>query len=238
MHYRFEVDQFPTFDGEDLVSTEVSGDGSGTVIWDLSSDGIELRENEWAFARVRAVDPGGVTSEWDTVTFMVRGENDAPPAPVLVSPEDGVKVESGRPTLVAWNVEDPEDDLVVYEFVVSRDSGLLEHEARMLGVPLGAGDADEDQTAWTVGVNLHGEYYWGVRAIDEFGAHSEWSEARFLQVGTIGEPEVVDTRPQGCSFGSSVAQSRARLTPLALLLLLPLCRRRRTRGWREGLPLA
>jgi hypothetical protein len=158
---------------------------------------------------------------------MVRGENDAPPAPVLVSPEGGVKSESVRPTLVAWNVEDPEDDLVVYEFVVSRDSELLDHEARMLGVPMGAGDADEDQTAWTVTVNLQGEYYWGVRAIDEFGIHSEWSEVRFLQVGTIGEPEVVDTRPEGCSFGSSIVQSRARLTPLALLLLLPFCRRRR-----------
>jgi PKD repeat protein len=227
LNYLFEVDASATFDSAELVSTEVVGDGSGTVLWDLSSDGIELAENEWAFARVKAVDPGGVSSEWDTVTFMVRGENDAPPAPVLVSPEGGVKSESVRPTLVAWNVEDPEDDLVVYEFVVSRDSELLDHEARMLGVPMGAGDADEDQTAWTVTVNLQGEYYWGVRAIDEFGIHSEWSEVRFLQVGTIGEPEVVDTRPEGCSFGSSIVQSRARLTPLALLLLLPFCRRRR-----------
>jgi len=227
LSYWFEVDQVPTFDGENLDSTEVSGDGSGTVTWDLLSDGIVLTENEWVFARVRGVDPGGVASEWDTVTFMVRGENEAPPAPELVSPEDGALSEAGRPTLVAWNVEDPEDDVVVYEFVVSRDSELLEPEARMLGVPVGAGDADEDQTAWTVTTGLQGEYYWGVRAIDEYGLESEWSKVRFLQVGAVGEPDVVDTSPIACSCESSIAPSRRGLAPLALLLLLPLVRRRR-----------
>jgi len=229
LQYRFELDLVATFDSESLLVTEVSGDGSGTVTWDLAAEDIVLAENEWLFARVRGTDPGGVSSQWDTVTFMVHGENEVPPTPELVSPDDGMEVETSRPTLVAWNVEDPEDDMVFYEFVVSRDAELSEYEARMVGVLVGTGSGAEGQTAWTVNLDLLGEYYWGVRAIDEWGGQSEWSEVRYLRVGRAGEPEVGDTSPAGCSCESSIAASHGDRVPALLLLLMlaPLVRRRR-----------
>ena len=97
---------------------------------------------------------------------------------------------------------DPEEGMVFYEFVVAYDVDLEEVAASTEGVLVGGGGAAEGQTAWVVDVPLSGDYFWGVRAVDEHGATSLWSEVRSLTVTT--EPEVRDATPvAGCDCESS-----------------------------------
>ena len=214
--YEFELDSVASFDSEDLLLAEFSAEGE-FVAWDLSVDGVLLTENQWYFARVRGVDPGDVASAWDTISFMAYGVNEAPLAPTLVNPAAGVNVLTPRPTLVANNVTDPEEDMVFYEFVVASDLDLSEVAAQIQGVLMGGGAAAEGQTAWTVDVPLSGSYFWAVRAIDAHGAASAWSEVRRLIV--TAEPEVVGTSPaSGCDCESSLVAGRASAAPLSLLV--------------------
>jgi len=231
LRYEFELDGLASFDSEELLSTDLLTTGD-TVSWDLLEDGHLLVENQWYFARVRGVDPGEVGSPWDTISFMVHGVNEAPPVPELVNPADGVEVGDSRPTLVAWNVEDPEDDMVFYDFLVSRDLQLSEVTASVEGVMLGGGGAAEGHTAWTVDQALAGDYFWAARAVDAQGAASAWSEVRSLRVGAT-EPDIGGTAPAaGCDCEASL--SGGRLSPnLWALLLLAFAGSRRRRGQPE-----
>ena len=98
--------------------------------------------------------------------------------------------------------------------------------------PLG----NDDATSWRVDTNLNGDLFWSARAVDEFGAASEWALPFTLTVQG-GEPEVVipddvlgGGGPVDCSCNSSiVAASPSGHAALLLLLLLPLSARRRRR---------
>jgi len=226
LSYEFELDSVSSFDSADLLTVELTTD-EDIVSWSLSSEGVLLTENQWYFARVRGVDLGGVASPWDTIQFMTHGVNEAPPAPTLVNPADGVAVPTATPTLVAHNVVDPEEDIVFYEFVVASDSGLSEVVASKSGLLMGGGGAAEGQTAWLVETTLSGSLFWAARAVDEWGAASPWSEVRRLTVNA--EPDVDDTAPAaGCDCESSVvAHSKPGLLSLLLFGLIAVFRRRR-----------
>jgi PKD repeat protein len=239
MTYVFEVDAVASFDGEDFATATVDASGTGEVEWDLDDDDIELPQNTVVYARVWAMDADGVSSAPHTISFEVRGENDPPPVPELLFPADGATAESVTPVLEASQVEDPEGDLVFYDFVVARDVELTDIVAGGEGLGLLGGTGPlgtEGATSWQVDSNLNGALYWSARSVDEFGEASEWAVA-FALVVEGGEPEV--SLPQevlgggalaGCSCASSVA-GRLPLRGLALLLLLlaPLAVRRRRR---------
>jgi len=235
LRYEFELDIVASFDSEELLTREFLT-AEETVSWDLLADGHLLVENQWFFARVRGVDPGGVGSQWDTINFMVHGVNEAPPVPGLVNPADGLEVTDSRPTLVAWSVEDPEDDLVFYDYVVSADADLNEVIASVQGVLVGGGGSAEGHTSWTVAQDLAGDYYWAVRAVDELGAASLWSEVRSLKVRAT-EPDIgADGPATGCDCSSSQIGSRASPGILTLLLLAVITVRRRRRRALDGHP--
>ena len=97
----------------------------------VGDDGVELEENLWWNARVRAVDQDDGTSAWDLIRFFVRGDNDPPHVPVLISPEDGSTLGDSAPVLAVAHVEDPEGDLVLYELMVARDAELTDVIAKI-----------------------------------------------------------------------------------------------------------
>jgi MYXO-CTERM domain-containing protein len=225
--YRFEIDLVSSFDSEDLVGADVPGTDLGTVDWALADDGVELPEDVTVHARVRAVDEGGVGSEWDVISFFVAGDNTPPDVPELLSPEDGAEVADATPTLVVGNVDDPEGDLVFFDFVVARDAGLTDVVAASTQILTGSGtEGGEDQTSWRVDPDVEGDLFWSARAVDELGGASEWATPFSMSVtaGEIGDDDDsasnLTTGGAGCDCESSVAGDPAGGAPLALLLAL------------------
>jgi hypothetical protein len=220
--YVMELDTVESFDSADLLSATLEHTGTGTVDWVLADEGVELAENGWWNARVRSVDPAGVGSAWDVMTFYVRGHNDAPPVPALLSPEDGASSADRVPVLALGHVVDPEGDAVTYDVQVLEGGEVL---ARIEGLVAGAGPSGTaDQTSWRSAVALTGTVLWTARAVDDQGEASEWAEP-FEYTVTFVEPlppgdEVPDC---GCEAAAGTAQ------PSWLLLLLLL-------GVRRGRP--
>jgi len=231
--YEIDLDTADTFDSGDLVSfVQVEADNG---VLDLEADGTALAENSWWNARVRAIDTDQGTSAWDTIRFFVRGDNDAPPTPVLVSPEDGATLTTRTPVLAVAHVDDPEEDLVIYEILVTTDldgTDIITAGNGLLGSAGPEGTAD--QTSWQVDVNLTGPVYWTARAVDERGAASAWAEPWMLTLDT-GEPEgpsLDDILTGGCAACSGEASLASADNPagflaIALMLLVPAVRRRR-----------
>ena len=242
VEYHFEVDSVATFDvsASSAVISANQVDSDGEVKWRLSEDGVELAENAVSYARVWAVDEAGIASAPHTISFEVRGDNDPPAVPTLLAPEDGAVADSVTPALEASVTDDPEGDLVFYDFVVATDAELSDVVAGGEGLGLLGGTGplgNEGATSWRVDTNLNGTLYWSARAVDEFGAASEWALPFTLTVEG-GEPEVVipddvlgGGGPGACSCSSSIVSSDSSLGHVAvlLLLLLPLSARRRRR---------
>jgi len=234
--YQFEIDQDGDFVGVDYRTADIEATNTGTVWWELLDAGVELDENEWAFARVRAMDEQGVASAPDTITFFVRGPNDPPANLTLISPEDGSEVFGVGVVLVLGNVDDPEDDLVFYDIVLARDAELTDVVLSRDGVAEGSGpDEGEDTTSTLVTQTLLGEYYWSARAIDEEGEASEWATPnRFIATGDGDSGPFVDPDSfvsgggcSGCLSSVSGAEAPAAVWLLALLPGLLVIRRRR-----------
>lgn len=220
--YHFEVGPTADFDGPDVVGGSAAGTGTGTVSFSVASLGAELEENAWAFARAQA-DDGGAASPWAAITFFVRGDNDPPPTPALLLPEDGWETSSTRPTFVIAHVEDPEGDEVVYEIIVAVDEELSEVEAGALALLPGAGDEGGPlQTSWTPESGLAGDFFWSARAVDSFGSASEWAAPFRLQV----LPVLSDDDRVDCICGTSNDEPGRGLGLLALALLGATVRRR------------
>ena len=224
--YLFEVDSGPGFDSADYDSEEVVHNGSGEVMWDLADSGVVLIENQDTYARVRATDADGISSVPDTIAFFVRGNNDAPSVPVLVSPADGAEGVD-RPVLEVEDPVDSEGDTVFVEFIVARDEALTDVVTSSDSV-LSLGGAT---TEWQVDVGLSGELYWSARSVDDGGAESDWATPWLYTVPAVevgDDDDDDDTDPDGCACASSVTGEAS--PTLAFLLLLPLAgllRRRR-----------
>ena len=211
--YTIELDTTLTFDSTDLVEGGVDGSGDGTVAWDLSADGVALTEDTWWYARARAVDPIGLSSDWALVHFLVRGENDAPSVPVLSSPDDGAR--ESAPVLVVADSVDPEGDAIAYVFRVSTDPEGNDVVATSDPVAAGGGpEGGAGRTSWVFTGEEKGTLYWTAQAIDDRGAASDFAAARSFERGG------------GCGCATGATGSA---TPIAALLLGVLLGRRRGR---------
>jgi hypothetical protein len=231
--YEIDLDTDSGFGSGAQVSFLQELGDNGTL--DLAVEGTELDENTWWNARVRAIDQDGGTSVYDVIEFFVRGDNDPPPTPVLISPADGSVLESAVPVLAVAHVEDPEGDLVIYEIVVSRDVEGTDIVASGNGLLAGAGpEGTADQTSWRTDVNIEGEVYWTARAVDERGAASDYADPWLLTLDS-GEPDgptVDDILTGGCVACAGEASVVSADNPvgflaMAMILLIPLVRRRR-----------
>ena len=233
--YEFEVDPLPSFDSGDLVTGSVPASGTGQVVWDLAADGIELTNNSWVYARVRAVDEGNVASVPDTISFFVRGNNDAPNVPVLIAPENE-SVGGNAPTFEVEDPTDPEGDVVFVEFIVARDAALTDVIVQTEeGVIL----SGTGRTTWNATETFSGTLHWSARAVDEDGAASEWAEPWSYTVdsgqlsGDDDDSAGSCDEAAGCSSEceqdcqSSVVGSGPTPSWLLLVLLIPAFRRRR-----------
>jgi len=222
----FEYDPAAEIGSSEYASWTVSADASGIVEWDLAETGFELPENRRVYARVRCYDSNAGGSVPDLIDFFVRGANDAPWTPSLLAPAAAAQLGDPSTLLEATGQGDPEQDLVLYEFVVARDQGLA--EVLSVSEPVLPSAADEEGTqhvSWAA-TNISGPAFWSVRGVDEHGAASDWAEPR--AVSFPQEPVVEPAASSGCSTGARTAPERApELIPLLAVLLLMAWGRRR-----------
>jgi len=233
--YRIRLDLVESFDGPELIEGTATASGAGEATWDLAADGVELRDDLDWFASARAEDEAGVGSDWTTISFFVRGDNDPPHVPALLAPEDGAQLPSS-PVFVVAHAEDPEGDRVSYEILLAADREGEIVVALSDALAPGAGpEGTADQTSWLPAVDLGEAAWWTARAVDDRGAASAWAEPRSLGAGGVDPlPDPDDdsfvTGGPDCGCGSSLAEAD---TPpvgrlLALAALVAWRRRRRT----------
>ena len=219
--YTFSVNTTEDFDvGEDLMSFDVAGDGSGQVLLSLAGEGISLDQHMTWYLQVEATDTADARSDPDVVAVFVRGPNDPPPVPEILSPAAGEAVSSPLDVEVGA-VTDPEGDAVTYDLIVADDEALTSIAASVTA---------SEVTSLVATLALAGTVYASVRTRDEHGATSAWSAPIALEVES----------GHGCAAEDDGAE-------VALLLLLVgpllLSTRRRKRGkgplppWLMALPL-
>ncbi len=184
--WTFQLDVDPSFDSSALQEASVD-----QASWALADDGVELEEDRTWHARVRAEDPHGAASPWHWISFFVRGDNDAPAIPELLSPVAGFSGPLGTsPTFVWLHSEDPEGDPVTYDVVVARDSALTELFDGVNGVEPGAGpDGTEHRASWQSSAAFDGGFYWSARAVDDEGEASEMAFPRFFEIVEMGDDD-------------------------------------------------
>jgi len=127
-----------------------------------------------------------------TVQLEIQSPNSAPPAPLLMSPANGSEL-YGAIDLMAYPVTDPDGDPVTYQFE-------LTVSATGDQVDSGAGVEDSGFVYWQPTAQLEENvlYRWRVKAADDKGAESDYSEAwTFL---TIKKPSSDDC---GCAHSQT-----------------------------------
>jgi hypothetical protein len=185
LHYTFEVDEVETFDSANkLSSNKLLGESSGKTTW-LTPALIENKKYYW---RAKA-DDGFGSSDWVNDWFRVDVINEAPGIPVLNNPSNNAWVSATTPTLSINASVDPEENKVDYEFEIYKDSdlqnlvssGKTEQTSLMVNMPL----ADKST------------YWWRVRAVDDKGLASQWSNVNkfYLSTGVYQNPSISITSP-------------------------------------------
>ncbi len=235
VHARLDLNYFhgqrdPGDDATDGFRIDISNDNGGSwvnlvqigdvnysAIWrDLQVDLEEvLPLTAQMLLRVQAADPGGSSGTGDIVEggiddvfiYDVGSENQAPSAPVVLSPPDGAGEQPAGPALVVTNATDPEGLPLTYSFRVYSDALLTQVVASVDGVPEGAGT-----TSWTVTPDLgNATYYWRAYAADA----SLWSlyspPASFTVTGGSSSVESSGLSAAGFTAGPNPAAGPVRL---------------------------
>ena len=174
--YNFQVDDdadftSPEFDetiDDDFTSSEsiiipVTGSNSTST--------LEQGEYYW---RVRAINQYETPSEWSkTWKFTV---SIPPGVPKLSDPEADELIENIRTPELEW---ESAENGTAYQVQVDNNQEFSSPEF----------DTTTSKTNSKVGPNLTlGDYYWRVRAINEFGTESEWSDTRKFSVNYPPDP--------------------------------------------------
>ena len=213
--YDFEVALNAAFEGPSV--------GSTTMLRGTSWTPRELRENTLYYWRARAFD-GELYSGWTVGYFTMNSENDAPGAPVALSPANGVVVPAKPEALTVINATDLDGDTLTYNFQLAADPEgitILKGKATV--------ESGENTTTWNLGdeeVKLEDftTYYWRAQAFDgtESGEFTPWQAFSLFLPKDYREVAVEEIVAHGCSS-----------FPPGIWLLLPLLgflgrRRRRT----------
>ncbi len=175
--YYFEIDTVNTFDSLNLQISGPVTEGSLTTGWTVSN----LDDNTTWFWRVKAND-GAAESRWAKGSFLVNLANDIPSRPTVHNPGDVAFVETLTPELSVNPADDPDDELLNYQFEVYADQAMTEHVV----------SGNTDGLSWTVPVELvdNTSYYWRYQVEDEHSGMSGWNgpQTFFVKDNGIDDP--------------------------------------------------
>ncbi|MEW6109738.1 MAG: hypothetical protein AB1632_11320 [Nitrospirota bacterium] len=155
-------------------------EGSGTTSWQVS---VTLNENTWYYWSAQT-DDWFITGPWmQTASFFVNTANDAPTAPLIISPADGSEISTLSAEITVSNSTDPDSATITYIFemdtAVTFDSPNLVNSGN---IPEGQGT-----TSWHID-NLNDNTYYYVRAKASDGtAESTWSDVVGFFVNTVND---------------------------------------------------
>jgi hypothetical protein len=112
--YNFEVSTDMSF--ASVTASEIGlSEGIGSTSWQVP---VSLHENTWYFWRAQA-DDWLATGPWMTpARFFVNTANDAPGAPVIVTPAEGSSISAMNADIVVANSIDPDSTVLTYLFEV------------------------------------------------------------------------------------------------------------------------
>ncbi|NLI81234.1 MAG: hypothetical protein GX443_06040 [Deltaproteobacteria bacterium] len=146
---------------------------AGTTSWEMNP---RLSENTLYLWQVVSTDGHGVFAASPVVSFYVNTANDAPPAPVITSPEASAEVTEKEVRIVIINSLDPEGNPVSHLFECDIVSTFDSPWKIVSGtVPEGL-----DTTAWDVSALCDNtEYFFREKATDG-AAESPWVQGSFF----------------------------------------------------------
>jgi hypothetical protein len=172
--YYFELDKTNTFDSPDKQTSPAISAGESHTQWKVTG----LTDDTHYFWRVKAND-GEVDSAWVAGDFTLSIANQPPSVPVLQNPVGGVLVPSQYVVLEGNPAHDPEGTIVKYHIELYTDAALTQRIFNEVTLaPMWQLDPIlVDQTT----------YYWRMRAEDNDGQFSAWSE---VGIFTINLPRV------------------------------------------------
>lgn len=188
--YRFEVSEFVDF-STIFASVEGIAPGlGGSTGWLVD---VPLVENSYYYWRATAVDEHGLETVGPAAGFFVNTANEAPTAPVVQSPQDGITLTDTSVTLVVDNGADPEGDSLTYFFELDSVDTFDSADRQASGAVFEQPAA----TQWQVtGLSENVTYYWRAKASDGF-ADSEWVMASFTVNSTNSPPTTPSVRNPG-----------------------------------------
>ncbi|MBI4848508.1 MAG: hypothetical protein HY808_08050 [Nitrospirae bacterium] len=149
--YEFEV-------YEDAAMTTLVTNGTGITETPQITSWIvpvNLIENKTYYWRARVFD-GELYSGWmPFATFMVNTANDAPTAPELQAPVEGISLDILTPTLSVYNAADPDSDVLTYDFEIYSNgiltqsiTGVTQNVSGVTSVALSATLSDNTTYNW------------------------------------------------------------------------------------------
>ncbi|MCA9541739.1 MAG: hypothetical protein KC620_22740, partial [Myxococcales bacterium] len=173
--YRFWISTAPTFpEGTTWVSDELPEGDGGRTSWTLPEP---LTDNTQYYWRVRARDPyvGGPAA---SARFRVDLANEPPSVPVPLVPEnESMHIGPMTPEFIWEGSIDPDGDPITYEvLLIGIDSDLLWSAET------------PDLTAEYVEDLPLGRYAWRVKARDDRGGESDWSERLVFHIIAVPQP--------------------------------------------------
>lgn len=127
--------------------------------------------------------------------FGTGGFNNPPEMPILYSPED-VTIVTASEVMLDWSdSNDPNGDWVGYTVEINDTNDFISPAYMYTGVGFSH-----------LQVTLpDGEWWWRVRAVDEFGARSDWSVIWSFTVDTVNDiPQITVISPNGGEVWSGV----------------------------------
>jgi uncharacterized protein (TIGR03382 family) len=215
LSYVFELDTSPAFGSSARQqSPAVQAGTDGKARWEPAA----LSENGHYFWRVRAMD-GSSASDWLMGSFTVSSRNDAPSAPVALSPSEEL-INTARPVLRVQNAMDPEHDALTYDFEVRAEDGSVVAS----GTNVAEGNGGTTSFTLTTDLTAGSKYKWVARAKDAGGATGAYSAEAHFEVYKV-PPQPPPPADEGCS--AAPGSSAAGLLPMLALALGLLGRRRR-----------
>ena len=207
--YEFELYSLPSLVAESLIASAGVVSSTARVTNWRTEDLVDQTTYWW---RARATNGPFMGPYSDVHSFTVALPNQIPGTPVAFSPEG--PIESVVPEFTWSGVTDPDGDEVTYKFQIFRDELLTDPE-RLVAEIASTGE----DVFWTppedAPLSDNTDYWWRVRAVDERGAESEWSNVLSIEVNAFNDlpftPTIVSPEP-----GAAVATALPELVVTAV----------------------
>ena len=159
--------------------------GAATTTWQVN---VPLTEDRQYYWRARATDTAGLSGAWSaTGSFFVSADNTAPGVPTIILPVPDSVVPTLRPELGIVNGEDPDHDVLVYDWQLATDMTFANVIAFGNDVPTQSQVTTRFQLAQDLVEDTR--YCWRVRS-DDGQATSAYATACFVVSASNAPPTV------------------------------------------------